>query len=92
MKHQTTKSPTPSDVAILSKPTRMADKGKRESKVEQTGVARDISREEMIRQSAYSLYEARNFAGGHELDDWFQAEAQVDELLGGNAGTTPTFI
>lgn len=34
-------------------------------------------REELIRQRAYSLYQARNCENGHDLEDWFQAEAQI---------------
>jgi len=37
-------------------------------------------REEMIRQAAYSLYEARNCEEGHSVEDWLQAEAQIDQL------------
>jgi hypothetical protein len=29
------------------------------------------------RERAYFLFEARQLEGGHELDDWLQAEAQV---------------
>jgi len=34
----------------------------------------------MIRQTAYSLYVARGCVDGSELDDWLQAEAQVDQM------------
>jgi Protein of unknown function (DUF2934) len=37
-------------------------------------------RDEMLRKSAYYLYEARNRGEGHELDDWLQAEAQLAGL------------
>lgn len=30
---------------------------------------------------AYTLYEARSCVSGHELDDWLQAEVQVDQIL-----------
>lgn len=36
-------------------------------------------REELIRQRAYSLYQARNCEGGHDLEDWLQAEAQISQ-------------
>lgn len=36
-----------------------------------------VDREEMIRQTAYSFYEARGFVSGFELEDWLKAEAQV---------------
>jgi hypothetical protein len=32
---------------------------------------------EQIRLRAYELYEERENDGGHELDDWLQAEAEV---------------
>ena len=36
-----------------------------------------VARDERIRKMAYALYEARGRAGGHDLDDWLQAEAQL---------------
>jgi len=45
-------------------------------------------RVEMVRQTAYSFYEARNFQDGNELDDWLQAEAQVDQKLNDSAAVT----
>jgi hypothetical protein len=33
--------------------------------------------QEQIRLRAYELYEQREKDGGHELDDWLQAEAEV---------------
>ncbi len=33
--------------------------------------------EELIRVRAYHLYEKRGGEHGHDLDDWFQAEAEV---------------
>lgn len=38
-------------------------------------------RDEMIRETAYCLYAARNYEDGHELEDWLLAEAQVDGRL-----------
>jgi len=35
-------------------------------------------RAEKIRQLAHTLAEQRNFAPGHELDDWLQAERSID--------------
>lgn len=54
--------------------------GKSNGKVHAKGTASGKSREEMIRHIAYSYYEARNYTGGQELDDWLHAEAQVDKL------------
>ena len=33
--------------------------------------------EEEIRRRAYELYEARGLEAGHDLDDWFSAEAAI---------------
>jgi len=33
--------------------------------------------EELIRLRSYRLYEGRGCEDGHDLDDWFQAEAEV---------------
>jgi DUF2934 family protein len=40
-----------------------------------------VEREEMIRLTAYSLYEARGSVGDHALEDWLQAEALIDQRL-----------
>jgi hypothetical protein len=33
--------------------------------------------EELIRQRAYSYYEERGREDGHDLEDWFRAEAEI---------------
>lgn len=38
----------------------------------------DTDRTEKVRQRAHALAEQRNFAPGHELDDWLQAERSID--------------
>ena len=35
-------------------------------------------RAERIRQRAYELHEARRQEAGHEIDDWLQAEAEIE--------------
>lgn len=40
------------------------------------------ARDRAIRETAYAFYEARGRVDGHELDDWFEAEAQVDRAGG----------
>jgi hypothetical protein len=35
----------------------------------------------MIEFGAYTRAERRGFVGGHALDDWLQAEAEVDARL-----------
>jgi hypothetical protein len=34
----------------------------------------------MISEAAYHLYQQRGYADGYDLDDWLQAEAQVDHV------------
>jgi len=38
-------------------------------------------REAMIRIAAYTFYERRGLVSGHELEDWLQAEMEVDRQL-----------
>jgi hypothetical protein len=38
-------------------------------------------RHRMISEAAYHRYAERGYADGYDLDDWFQAEAEVDHLL-----------
>jgi hypothetical protein len=33
--------------------------------------------EQQIQQRAYELYERRERTGGHDLDDWLQAEYEI---------------
>ncbi len=39
-------------------------------------------RERMIASEAYFRAERRGFAPGHELEDWCEAEADIDRQLG----------
>lgn len=45
-------------------------------------ISNDQSEEqvEKIRQRAYELYEARGREEGHDIDDWLQAEAEIEAL------------
>jgi Protein of unknown function (DUF2934) len=43
-------------------------------------------RQAMIAEAAYYRAEARSFDPGHELDDWLDAEREVDRLLQGGDG------
>ena len=45
------------------------------------GVSEAEKREVMIRLAAYSFYERRGLIAGHELEDWLQAEMEVDRQL-----------
>jgi hypothetical protein len=47
------------------------------------------ARRTMIAENAYLRAERRGFAPGHETEDWFAAEAEVDALLKGAHGGSP---
>ena len=44
-------------------------------------------REALVRLAAYTFYERRGLVGGHELEDWLEAEMEVDRQLA--AGEKP---
>lgn len=46
------------------------------------------ARRAMICEAAYWRAERRGFVPGHEIEDWFAAEAEVDALLREDPGTT----
>ncbi len=37
-------------------------------------------RHRMISETAYHLYAQRGYADGYDLDDWLQAETQIDHI------------
>lgn len=39
---------------------------------------------QMIAEAAYYHAEARGFEGGQEMDDWLEAEAEIDKTLKSN--------
>jgi len=41
----------------------------------------------MISETAYNFYAQRGYVDGFELDDWFQAEADVDRILSDRSTT-----
>ena len=43
-------------------------------------------RHRMISEAAYYLYQQRGYVDGYELDDWLQAEAQIDHVAIGSPG------
>jgi hypothetical protein len=38
-------------------------------------------RRRLIREAAYHRYAERGYSDGHDVDDWLQAEAAVDDAL-----------
>lgn len=57
------------------KPGRSANKRNGSGRSE--AAASGDGREQIVRQTAYSYYEARGRVDGHELEDWLKAEAQI---------------
>ena len=76
MKHE------PQTTASTHKTARGAPKGQGK-KSQSNGHSRD----ELVRLTAYSFYEARQGADGSDLEDWLRAEAQVNQL-GAQSGAT----
>jgi hypothetical protein len=48
------------------------------------------TREALIHLAAYSFYERRGMIDGHELEDWLQAEMEVDRRLSTADTTRPS--
>ncbi len=48
------------------------------------GLTGSDQRWHLISEVAYYCAQARGFAPGHELEDWLQAEAEIDRMLGRN--------
>jgi hypothetical protein len=46
-----------------------------------TGVTAE-ERRQLIATTAYFRAERRGFAPGSEMEDWFEAEAEIDKMLG----------
>jgi len=38
-------------------------------------------RQEMIRKAAYLRAQSRGFAPGHEVEDWLEAEQEINEVI-----------
>ena len=85
---QPAETPTPTSSAA---PTPTPTKRTSKTKGATAGARVEVSAERrraMIAESAYLRAERRGFATGHEVDDWFAAEREVDALL--SAGTRTT--
>ncbi|MBK6632083.1 MAG: DUF2934 domain-containing protein [Betaproteobacteria bacterium] len=50
-------------------------------KAAQAGPVKPEERMRLIAEAAYYKAEKRYFTGGGELDDWIEAEAEIDTLL-----------
>jgi Protein of unknown function (DUF2934) len=81
----------PSTRTATSRPSKGAPVRKTRSvpaPTEPAAASDTATRDAMIRIAAYSFYERRGFVGGHELEDWLQAEMEVDRQLA-ETGTVP---
>jgi hypothetical protein len=46
-----------------------------------------VARDQRIERAAYRLAEERGFEPGHELEDWLEAEKEIDAELGNNSAS-----
>lgn len=88
MNNQQTTTQAEQKAAAKSKstPTEKKDENPVATEDAPSGDARD----ELIRKTAYSFYEARSYVSGYELDDWLKAEMQVDQMLGQKSAPSPS--
>ena len=56
--------------------------GDQPQQASQVSEAASIPREQLISEAAYYKAEQRGFQPGNEMADWFEAEADVDRMLG----------
>lgn len=62
------------------KPTRKSDNKSLPAKAWQAEKSEE-GRQEMISTAAYYRAERRGFRGGNEMQDWLDAEAEIDAML-----------
>lgn len=59
-----------------------AKAGDQPQQTRQASDAATIPREQLIAEAAYYKAEQRGFQPGNEMADWFEAETNVDRMLG----------
>lgn len=64
--------------------TKMGDQPQQASQVSDAAA---IPREQLISEAAYYKAEQRGFQPGNEMADWFEAESDVDRMLGNVSAT-----
>jgi len=84
---QATKSPSSKNVPDMTVPLVAKPK---ESAPPEAAMSDAEKRADLIRIAAYSLYERRGYVSGHELEDWLQAEMEVDRQMAAAPRTTQT--
>ena len=61
--------------------------GEQPQQASQASDAAAIPREQLISEAAYYKAEQRGFQPGNEMADWFEAETDVDRMLGNVSAT-----
>ncbi len=61
--------------------------GEQPQQASQASDAAAIPREQLISEAAYYKAEQRGFQPGNEMADWFDAEADVERMLGNSSAT-----
>lgn len=64
-----------------AKPRAAAAPARSRSRPRRAGAVDPAERQRLIAEAAYFKAERRGFAGGGELEDWIEAEAEIDALL-----------
>ena len=70
--------------ATRASATKAASSGRAKTNARRPGAPKPITREEryrLVAEAAYLRAERRRFEPGGEVNDWFEAEAEVDALL-----------
>lgn len=90
MNNQLEKTQTKKNAASKSNAVRTEQKD--ENPVATNDAPSGDARDELIRKTAYSFYEARSYVSGYELEDWLKAEIQVDQMLGQKSASSPSAV
>lgn len=62
--------------------------GDQPQRASQASDAAAIPREQLISEAAYYKAEQRGFQPGNEMADWFEAEADVERMLGNSSAAS----
>jgi hypothetical protein len=80
----TARNPTPAVALATSETSDAAAGGPLTTPL---SAADGATREAMVRLVAYSFYERRGYIAGSELEDWLQAEMEVERQLAAGSGS-----
>jgi hypothetical protein len=80
----TARNPVPAVALATSSPSEAAAGGPLPTPL---GAGDSASREALVRLVAYSFYERRGYIAGSELEDWLQAEMEVERQLAAGSGS-----